>query len=53
MNRREHGDRALLELLAGLDIAVGGVADHPPWAPPLRLLVDQRSRLLAVVLVTG
>src|SRR5438132_7991463 len=33
VNRCEHGDRARLELLADLDIAVGGVADHPLRTP--------------------
>jgi hypothetical protein len=53
MNRREHRDRALLELLADLDIAVGGGADHPLRTPLFRLLVNERSRLVTVVLVAG
>src|SRR5439155_8394480 len=32
---------------------VGGVADHPLRAPLLRLLVDERSHLVTVVLVAG
>jgi hypothetical protein len=51
VDRREHRDRALLELFAGLDVAVGGVADQPLGAPPLGLLVDERCGVAAVVLV--
>jgi hypothetical protein len=51
VDRRQHRDRALFQQLAGLDVAVGGVADQPLRAPPLGLLVDERSGLVAVVLV--
>ena len=53
MDRGEHRDGARLEVLASLNVAVGGVTDHPLRAPLGRLLVDERSRLLAVVLVAG
>ena len=52
MDRRQHRERALVELFARLDVAVGGVADHPGRAPSLRLLVDERAGVLAVVLVS-
>jgi hypothetical protein len=51
VDRRQHRYRAFLELLAGLDVAVGGVADQPLRAPPLGLLVDERSGVVAVVFV--
>ena len=49
MHRSEHGDLALLEQLARLDIAIRGVADHPARAPASRLLIDQRYRVMAVL----
>jgi len=48
-----HRDRALRELLAGLDVAIRGVANHPSRSPLFGLLVDQRAGVLAVVLVAG
>jgi hypothetical protein len=53
VDRREHRDLALFEQLAGLDVAVGGVADQPLGAAPFGLLVDERSCVVAVVLVGG
>ena len=53
MQPGQHADLALLELLADLDVAVGGIADHPPRAPRLGLLVDQPGGVVAVVLVAG
>src|SRR5919108_6034983 len=51
VDRREHRDRALLELLADLDVAVGGVPDHPLRMTLAWLLVNQGPGVLAVVLV--
>jgi hypothetical protein len=39
VHRSEHVDVALLELLADLDVAVGGIADHPLGADLLGLPV--------------
>lgn len=50
---REHADGALLESLADLDVAVGGITDDLCWAPPLGLLLDQRGGVMPVVLVPG
>jgi len=47
----ESASTARLELLTGLDVAVGGVADDPLRAAFLGLLVDQGPGVLAVVLV--
>jgi hypothetical protein len=50
VHRGEHRDLALPKPLAGLDVAVGGVADQPLRGPPGGLLVDERFDVVAVVL---
>jgi hypothetical protein len=45
-------DQYALELLANLDIAVGGIADHPLGTSVLGLLVDQLAGVMPIVLVS-
>jgi hypothetical protein len=49
VHRREYLDLAIGQLFAHRAAAVGGVAEHPPGAAIFRLRVDERRRLLAVV----